>query len=183
MLKVKSGDLDKLALIYERNWKRLFGFFFKMCGSRTISEDLVQNVFIKIIKYRHTYRSEGSFDSWIFGLSRNLFYDYYNKNVKENKVDALSPSENELHDPNDFISKLEDSDNSVLLWSALQRLNPEKREILVLSVYKGLKFREVAGFLKCSEGTARVRVFRALKDLRKIFLQLETNLNHGQGNV
>ncbi len=61
MLKVKSGDLDKLGLLYERHKKRLFGFFYKMNSDASLSEDLVQNVFVRMLKYKHTFTGEGSF--------------------------------------------------------------------------------------------------------------------------
>jgi RNA polymerase sigma-70 factor (ECF subfamily) len=56
----------------------------------------------------------------------------------------------------------------------MQKLSPEKREILVLSKYKEIKFSEIGEILGCSEGAAKVKAHRALKDLRVIFLQLET---------
>jgi RNA polymerase sigma-70 factor (ECF subfamily) len=62
MIRVKHGDLDKLAVLYERYNRALFGFFFKVTLNSQASEDLVQTVFFKIIKYRDQYRAEeGSF--------------------------------------------------------------------------------------------------------------------------
>ena len=61
MLQVKAGEVQKLGLLYERYKKRLFGFFYQMNKDASLSEDLVQNVFIKILKYKHTYTEESKF--------------------------------------------------------------------------------------------------------------------------
>ena len=77
MLKVKSGESHTLGLLYERYKKRLFGFFYQMSKDASLSEDLVQNVFIRVMKYKHTYTEESNFLSWIFRIARNVYYDQF----------------------------------------------------------------------------------------------------------
>ena len=69
--------------------------------------------------------------------------------------------------------EIEMQGNNVLLKRAMAKLSEEKRQLLVLTKYKGLKFSELAEIIGCSEGAAKVRVHRALKELRSIFLELE----------
>ena len=75
MLKVRDGDLGKLSFLFERYHRALFNFFLRSTGSRDLSEDLVQEVFLRILKYRHTFRpdsfsrglesvGEGSLQQW-----------------------------------------------------------------------------------------------------------------------
>ncbi len=173
MLKVKSGDLEKLGLLYERHWKQLFGFYYHMCGNRHLSEDLVQNVFIKVLKYRHNYKAEGSFEAWIFKLSRNLYYDHYNKILKRAPTELLLTTEHELKGSGNIEEEFQNRDNAEMLRLAMQKISPEKREVLVLNIYKGMKFPEIAKILGCSQGAARVRAHRALNDLREVFLKFE----------
>ncbi|PCJ95233.1 MAG: RNA polymerase subunit sigma-24 [Flavobacteriaceae bacterium] len=173
MLKVKSGDTDKLGLLYERHKKRLFGFFYNMNGNPSISEDLVQNVFIKILKYKHTFTGEGSFDAWIFKMARNIYYDHFKNYNKKNNTDALSSMEYRLEDSDNLDSKMELTDNMVQLRTALSKISPEKREILVLSKFKEIGYNEIGEILGCSEGAAKVKAHRALKDLKTIFMQLD----------
>ena len=59
MIKVKDGDLEKLGLLFERYKKPLFGFFYGMNRDADLCEDLVQNVFMRILKYRYLFRGEG----------------------------------------------------------------------------------------------------------------------------
>lgn len=174
MLKVKSGDLDKLGLLYERHKKRLFGFFYKMNSDASLSEDLVQNVFVRMLKYKHTFTGEGSFSAWMFRTARNVQYDHYRKNKIAFNQNEIAEVSYKLDDGQNIETRLQQTDNMSILNRAMKLLPPEKREILVLSKFKEMKFSEIGVILGCSEGAAKVKAHRALKDLRTIFLQLET---------
>lgn len=173
MLKVKSGDLDKLGLLYERHKKRLFGFFYNMNSNASLSEDLVQNVFVRMLKYKHTFTGEGSFSAWMFRTARNVNYDYYRKNKIAFNQSEISSVEYKLEDASSIENGMQQKDDISVLNRAIQLLPPEKQEVLVLSKFKEMKFRQIGEVLGCSEGAAKVKAHRALKDLRTIFLQLE----------
>ncbi|MEO9513056.1 MAG: RNA polymerase sigma factor [Flavobacteriaceae bacterium] len=173
MLKVKSGDLDKLGLLYERHKKRLFGFFYNLGNNPSISEDLVQNVFERMLKYKESFTGEGSFPAWMFRMARNVNYDYHKKAMKENISKGISPEDVRSGVDDLLNEKIEIDGNSVLLKRALDKLPKEKKELLILSKYRDLRFGEIGEIVGCTEGAAKVRVHRALKDLRTIFLQLE----------
>lgn len=87
MLNVKAGESHTLGLLYERYKKRLFGFFYQMCKDANLSEDLVQNVFIRVLKYKHTYNEESNFLSWLFRIARNVYYDQFKVNSKNRTTD------------------------------------------------------------------------------------------------
>ncbi|WP_435624621.1 RNA polymerase sigma factor [Flagellimonas sp.] len=174
MIKVKKGDLDKLGLLYERHKKKLFGFFYNLGNNPSVSEDLVQNVFVRMLQYRGSFSGEGAFGAWMFRMARNVNYDYHKK---ASKTEFSNNSSNiEIKDPMDnaLNEGIETEGNNVLLRRAMSKLPEEKRQLLVLTKYKGLKFSELAEVIGCSEGAAKVRVHRALKELRSIFLELET---------
>lgn len=173
MLKVKQGDLDKLGLLYERHKKKLFGFFHNRNQNIAISEDLVQNVFVRMLKYKHTYTGEGSFVAWMFKTARNVSYDYHAKHKKEYNLKELSSLEYKLEDRQNFDSQMDKKDEISLLNSAMGKLSPDKREILILSKLKRIKYYEIGEILGCSQGAAKVKVHRALNDLRNIYLQLD----------
>lgn len=175
MLKVKSGELDKLGLLYERHKNRLFGFFLNMNGNVSVSEDLVQNVFIRILKYKDTFTGEGAFTAWMFKMARNVNNDHYRKNQKIINMSSDRASMSKPQDMEDLNTVMDQKDDISQLNRALQSLPLDKREVLILSKYKEIKFSEIGKILGCSEGAAKVKAHRALKDLRKIFLQLESN--------
>src|SRR5689334_19114732 len=77
MLAVRGGDLSKLGVLFDRYHRVLFDFFNRLTGNRTVSEDLVQEVFFRILKYRATFRNDSAFRTWIFRIARNARVDHF----------------------------------------------------------------------------------------------------------
>ena len=171
MLKVRSGELDILGLLYERYKRRLFGFFYQMHRDAALSEDMVQNVFMRVLKYRHTFTGEGSFAAWLFRMARNVNNDHWKKNRRNTQ--ELSPVAFRIAGDEDTGEAVEQHEEFRKLQWALARLPADKREILVLSKLKEMKFKQIAEILDCTESAAKVKAHRALKDLRKIFADYE----------
>lgn len=172
MLRVKAGETQKLGLLYERYKKRLFGFFYKMNKDVGLSEDLVQNVFIKILKYKHTYTEDSKFIVWLFQIARNASYDSFKKSKKyiHRDIDMVGYS---ISGGDDVQGAIIERENTITLKKAIALLPPEKKELIVLSKFKELKYREVGEIIGCTEGNARLKVHRALNELKDIFLTLE----------
>ena len=173
MLLVKSGDTDRLGLLFERHHRALYGFFLRLTGKIEVSEDLVQNVFLRMLKYRATYTGQGEFKTWMYHLARNVHADYYQKNKRMGYSDDFSHLENSLRDAYNPEEQTQKEEEMNLLQTALNQLEVEKREILILSRYQGLKYKDIAELYGCSEGAMKVRAFRALDELKSIYLKLE----------
>src|SRR5262245_493083 len=77
MQAVRDGDLAKLGVLFERHHRSLFDFLCRVTGDRAKAEDLVQDVFVRMLKYRATYRDDGRFETWMFHLARNARADYF----------------------------------------------------------------------------------------------------------
>jgi RNA polymerase sigma-70 factor, ECF subfamily len=172
MIRVKNGDLEQLAVLYERYSRALFGFFFKVTLNSQASEDLVQTVFFKIIKYRDQYRAEkGSFVAWMFRIAHNAHIDHYHSLERSrNEVGIDETDVRSDEDPDeDFLKK----ERSGRIKEALGLLTGEQREALILSRYQGLKYEEIAEILRCRVGTVKARVFRAMEKLRRVYRRLE----------
>jgi RNA polymerase sigma-70 factor (ECF subfamily) len=172
MLEVKAGQLDKLGILFERYAKSLFGFFYRMTSDKEISQDMVQNVFFRMLKYRHTFTASGSFATWMYHLARNVSADHFKKNKKIGFAKSLDVWANKLSDTQTGEQDFEKQQEIELLQQALDRLPAEKREVLVLSRYQELKYEEIAKVLNCTEGNVKVRVHRAFQELKSIFLKL-----------
>ena len=169
MLRVKEGDLDQLGLLFERYHRALFGFFYNKNKDVTLSEDLVQNVFVRILKYKHRYRGDGEFKNWLFHIARNVNVDHYRKK----RIKHTEPIENwqeQIEDQglNKSQQMMQDEELRQLRL-ALQKLDPEKREVIVMSKLQGLRYKEIGQLLGCSEGAVKVKVFRAMKALKGSF--------------
>src|SRR6185295_18814112 len=173
MLAVRRGEVSKLGALFDRHHRALFDFFARLTGSRTLAEDLVQDVFFRMLKYRETFREDSRFKAWMFHIARNARFDHFRKQQPE----ALLPEDGEGA-PQSLSPipghRLEQDQQATLLECALFRLSEEKREVLVLSRYQEMKYEQIAEVLGCEVGTVKVRVHRALKELREIFLKLSS---------
>jgi RNA polymerase sigma-70 factor (ECF subfamily) len=177
MLAVRDGELDALGELFERHHGPLFGFLVKLLGDRPAAEDITQTVFQRMLKYRHTYRDDGSFTAWMYHLARRCAADHFRK---ANAAPYAT-------DPADLSARADDAphaaqqatvrDDHALLHTALARLDHDDREVLLLSRFQELSFAEISHILECSVGAAKVRAHRALAELRSIYLRLQKEPN------
>ena len=173
MLAVRDGDLDSLGLLFERQSRPLLGFLVKTTGNRAAAEDILQTVFQRMLKYRHTYRDDGSLCAWMYHLARRCTADHFRKASRA--PEATDPSVLDAH--TDGAPSSRDSarsrDDHALLQVALSRLDQDDRDVLLMSRMRELPFSEIASVLECSVGAAKVRAHRALRQLRDIYLTLQ----------
>ena len=80
MLQVRNGEVEMLGVLFDRYQAPLFNFYAKMTQDRTVSEDLVQEVFLRILRYRQTYRPGTNFRTWMYQIARNTRLDQGVKN-------------------------------------------------------------------------------------------------------
>jgi RNA polymerase sigma-70 factor (ECF subfamily) len=173
MLGVKAGQLDKMGLLFERYHRVLFAFLYHSTGQAAQSEDLVQTVFYRMLKYRHTFLGNGEFRTWMYHLARNVLNDSIRKNHRMvYQADVTLMSEKTVSTPAADI-QLEKSQAIEMLHTALAKLSSDHREVLVLSRFQELSYQEIAEILQTSEGNIKVKVHRAMKELKHIYLKLE----------
>lgn len=171
MARVRDGDVAPLGELFERHQRALYSFFVRLTGRTATSEDLVQEVFLRILKYRHTYRGRSPFRTWMFQIARNARVDHYRKHWRETElgyeggVDLPAPQPS----ASDEVARAQETE---LLHRALARLPVDKREVLVLSRFHDMRYEEIGRVMNCSEGTIKVRVHRAMKELRQAYHEL-----------
>lgn len=172
MIAVRAGEVARLGDLFERYQQRLYSFFLRMTNQPTTSEDLVQVVFYRILKYRHTYRDEGKFTAWIYHLARKVAADHFRKNARV--PTPADPTDLHAHPDSDPTPdhQATNADDLQLLRVALTRLPIEHREVLVLSRLQNIEQKEIARLLDTTVGAVKVRVHRALKELRGVYFKI-----------
>jgi RNA polymerase sigma factor (sigma-70 family) len=171
MLEVSHGDLDMAKILYKRYSIPIYNFFLRICFNRDISQDLMQNVFFRIIKYRSSFNQEYKFRSWIYQIARNEYADYIKKDgaFRSNFVDLEKINLQVASRLNDMIK----ADRIRNLQRALTKISEDQREILIMKGYQKLKNKEIADILNCTENTVKGKVHRAIKSLREAFFKFE----------
>jgi RNA polymerase sigma factor (sigma-70 family) len=173
MRAVRDGDVARLGVLFERHHRSVFDFLVRMTGDRAASEDMVQDVFVRMLKYRATYRDDGSFETWMFRIARNARADYFRTRhaaaeVSDEGVDVQSGSPG----PATLLEKGQEIDQ---LRRALRLIREDRRELIVLARYRGMKYEQIADLLDVDVGTVKVRMHRAVKELRDTFLRLASD--------
>jgi len=171
MVEIKNGDLDLASKLYDKYSKLLYNYFVKLSQDKDAGYDMMQDTFLRMIKYKHTYKETGSFKTWIFQIARNVFRDYYKKNkMIYASYEDVYEFQKELH-TDEGHSELENK--KVLLQRSMLRLPEDSREILVLSRYKDMKYQEIAEIMNLSVSHVKVKVFRAIQKLREYYFELD----------
>ena len=169
---VKNGDLQLASLLFERYHKRIFNFLARLASDRELAEDLTQNVFLRMIKYRSSYKDGLKFQSWIYQMARNVFSDHYRAKGKYSNFVDVEKISDRVQDP---MENEEQEQREKLLQRSLALLPVEQRELLVLTRFQEMKYEEVAVIMETTVANIKVRVHRAIAKLREHYFQLEKN--------
>ena len=172
MIAVRAGEIRRLGELFERHHRPLYGFFVRLTNQPSVSEDLVQIVFYRILKYRHTYRDEGKFSAWIYHLARKVAADHFRKHAATPMPTDPADFHNEADQAPAPDDRATTGDDLALMRRALARVSDEHREVLVLSRLQHLNHQEIARLLDCSVGAVKVRAHRALKELREVYFKI-----------
>ena len=170
MLQVRGGQVHMLSELFDRHHRQVYGFLHRMTGSREMSEDLVQEVFLRILRYRDSYDTRMPFTSWMYGIARNALIDQMRKRRPEAAWEDVGPEPLSGAEPAD--ERLRKQQETELLKRALASLPADKREVLILSRYQELKYEEIGRILGCEPNAVKQRVFRAVKALGERFEEL-----------
>lgn len=171
MQKLSQGQLEACAVLFERYHLAIYNFFLRLTKQKMLSEDLTQSVFERLLKYKASYQVGKNFRSWIYQIARNIYADQYQK--RGPFVDQYSTVETVAMEAPSVLNKIETNEHQIQLRQALNRLQPEQQEILVLSKWQKLRLKEVAQIMNISEGAAKVRVHRAMQALREQFFKID----------
>lgn len=166
MQKVKDGDVDKLALLFERYHQELYNFFLKFSRDRDLSSDLTQNVFYRILKYKSSYKENKSFRTWMYMIARNTRIDAFKKNkisYQSNNLETITDFEA------DHVSEIEKQESSGVIKKALSLMTHEKRELVIMNFYLDMSTAEIANILGTNTNNTRVKLHRAITELRSIY--------------
>ena len=169
---IKNDNPEAARLLFLRYRSRIFGFFRQQTSDSLLSEDLTQDVFERMIRYRSSYREGYCFQHWIFQIARNVRRD----NLKNESKFIGSRSEDSRlekasgEDPYEKIFRKEENQK---LHLALQKLEATELELIYLSKFEKMKYSDISRITGQSENSVKVAVHRALKQLKSHFFQQE----------
>jgi len=159
----KGGEAECFAQIVEMNSSRCYGYFYRLTGNNDISDELLSELFVKLVEKIGSYKG-GSFESWLFRIASNIFHDHLRSKQRLKKMLESQVVEFEAGTVEHKKSEGELTDK---LQIQLGRLDEETRELIMLRFYSQLSFKEIARIRSEPMGTTLAKTHRALKKLRE----------------
>jgi RNA polymerase sigma-70 factor (ECF subfamily) len=172
MMKVGNGDHAAFRKLVERHQNPLVGTITKMLGNDSDSEDIAQQVFIRIWKHAKRYKPDNKFTTYLYTIARNLVYNESRRRSRKrtSSTDQLS-EEHHLQFPGDANHE---PDNNLLeaelrsaIDIAIQKLPENQRLAVILRRYENVPYEEIAVILKTSVPSVKSLLFRARTTLRE----------------
>ena len=189
MLNVREGRLSELTELFERYSTPLYNFFLRLTMDKALSEDLTQNLFYRVLRYRQSFEpASGNFRPWVYRMARNVYADQLRQEqrvpggIRGGGGMSGSGGMKETEEGLERVAELAaersgergegyTEDQFARLDAAMAKLTPDQREILLLSRYQGLKYDEISKIRDLSVPAIKVQVYRALKQLRALYFK------------
>lgn len=167
MQKLKEGDLDRAADLFDMYNKRLYNFFLKSTYDRDLSHDLTQTVFYRMIRYRRSFSGNHPFRSWIYQIARNVMSDHFRK---EKKVSMFVDIDDIGDKAGDHVPA---GESYKQLYQSMALLDHGQREILVMSKFQQMNYKDIAAIMDTTVSNVKIKVHRAMKQLKKQYKRME----------
>jgi RNA polymerase sigma-70 factor (ECF subfamily) len=161
---IAGGATEAFSALVRRHQQSLVNFF-RRFGVYNEAEDLAQETFVRIFRYRSRYRPTAKFTTFLYMLARQVRLDLFRKTNRREKLDEelfeAAQDEERLGARIKRTSRVE-------VDACLARLSDPLREVIVLSIYQDLRNQEIADVLEIPLGTVKSRLFNALRELRRM---------------
>jgi RNA polymerase sigma-70 factor (ECF subfamily) len=159
----KNGSNESFSQLVDIFSGRCYKYYYRLTGNRELSDDLLSELFVRLVEKIKTYRG-GSFESWLFKTASNLFFDHLRDKQRQQKVFKAGQNqlEEKLRYSNTFDNELVDE-----LQQQLDKLDADTKELILLRFYSGLSFKELSELRSEPIGTVLSKVHRGFKKLRE----------------
>ena len=173
----EPAAFDELVEAYS---KRLYGYFYRLVGSRQDAEDLLQEVFVRLVRTISQYEHDGRFEAWLFRIAANLVRDRVRRSQRSRGLDRGTGMAEAAIDPFDQVPDriderpdhgLDRAEQVDRLQQAVDQLPGPEREVVLLRHFSGMSFKEVAEVMGTPLGTALARAHRGLARLRDLLAE------------
>lgn len=177
MQRYLDGQVAAFQVLCRRHGPRIYNFIVRQTGDRQVAEDLVQDVFLRVVHRAESFRGQARFSTWLYAIARNLVIDHARKARHRRTVALDAPLRKGEADGDTLLDHVPDGgpgpDRRATdgrfgreLTLALAALPDEQREVFVMREIDGLKFREIADIVGIPENTVKSRMRYALEGLR-----------------
>ncbi len=156
--------------LYQKYHQDIFQFLFYMVRKRELAEDLVQEVYIKVLKSYHTFKGKSSEKTWLFSIARHVAIDYFRKQKgwKKRLAEKFDVTEHPIKDKAPLPEEIAMQNEEIqLVYQCLDACTLDQRLVIILRFIQELSIAETAEALGWTESKVKTTQHRALKVLKK----------------
>jgi RNA polymerase sigma-70 factor, ECF subfamily len=165
-------DPQSFKPLYERYFKRIYLFVLHRIGDKTLSADITSQVFLRALLNIKKYKFQGlPFSAWLFRIALNECYDSWRKLNRHRFISIDDTGIEQLHE--ELTTNTELHDLQIRLPELLEKLSVEDLHLLELRFFEKRSFKEVADILDLTESNAKVRLYRLVDKMRRMFIDLK----------
>lgn len=161
----QKGSREAFRELFERYRQPVYGFFRRRLENPARAEELAQECFLAVLRNESRYEPRASFRSYLYGIAMNMVSAERRKSRREVELS------DKISDP----ATDENPDAALWVRRALQQLESNDREILMLREYEQMSYAEIAGILRLPVNTVRSRLFRARMALKEQLAPAQEN--------
>ncbi len=180
---VLEGEKEYFERLVQRYQRPIFNLMFRYSGSREEAADLTQDVFIRAFDKLHSFNIKKNFFSWLYSVALNRAKDWMRKNSRvrtlHNTIEHEAGESQITTDQHFFLESREDHE---IVKNALMGLPSQTREMLIMRYQHGSSVREVATVFEMSESAVKMRVKRALAQLKLSIEETQSRRNRAKEN-
>ena len=160
--KIQHGNKELLEILIEKYYDDIYRFCYYKTGNSSLSYDLTQETFLKLIKYIGTYKHRGKFKSYLITIAMNVCNTYfYQNNIN---IEELDSNQNYEKDNFDELEKIEEKD---IVVQALNKLPEKQKEVIILKYYEDLKIKDISKILDEKVPTIKSRLKLGMEKLSR----------------
>jgi len=174
----QQGDASAFNLLVRRWEKPLFNFAYKYVGDAAVAQDLVQDTFVRVVKSIGGYAHRAAFSSWLYSIAVNLCKDHLRRKKRRTVISLheyyttvsgqrISVKDEVPDEDARTDAAAEAADREKLVRRLLAGLSEDQRVVILLKEYQALTFPEIAEALGVPENTAKARLHRGLRAMRR----------------
>ena len=168
--RARRGDVESYNVLVSRWEKKLYNYLYRLTGNREDALDLSQEAFFKAYQGLETLDDAGKFASWLYRIAHNQAMSKYRGDARRGEEPGVP---HQYAEPRTEGVSLRDGRRAypleleLIVERALDELSAEQREAILLKVYHGFLFEEIAGILSVPVSTVKSRIYSGLEMLRK----------------
>jgi RNA polymerase sigma-70 factor (ECF subfamily) len=183
MLRYQQGDRAAFAILVRRHQQPLYNFALRQVRAQEVAEEVVQEVFVRVVQNVHDFKHEARFTTWVYTIARNLCIDHLRKRAlrKHPSLDEARGEEGEgptlgeqTADPRASVEReATGTELRQRIALAVEKLPEDQREVFLMREVANLPFKEIAEITGVPENTVKSRMRYALERLQEALAEYE----------